>query len=91
MDFRFTLLAAMFLAVDRVAECARRALPNCVDDFIDIRLVRMDPRLGPLPHGRTTGRAESGMRTDAPIVEDRDILTLVRVALVWNAPLPFLI
>ena len=53
--FWFTLLVAMFYAVDGITEGARGTLPDRLRDGLDIGPVRVNPRFRVHPpHGRTT-------------------------------------
>ena len=76
------LLRRRFDVIDRIAQRAGRTLADCVDDCIDARAVGIDPRLAAvLEDGSEVIGAASRVRADRTIVEDRDFLAAVDVAL----------
>src|SRR5438067_244943 len=77
---------AMLDAFDRIAQCARRAMPDRRSDLRGIRSVRIDPRAALLAkhRGEVVG-AIPVVRADAAVVVDRVRFPGVRAALVVGA------
>ena len=82
-DGRIALAVAMLDAVDRVAQCARRALPHRRDDLVDCVAVRIDPGLlAVLEDGLERARTAGRVGADAAIVVNGELRPDVVFALV---------
>src|SRR5262249_26234777 len=77
---------ACFDAVDRDTECARRAVADCADDFVHPTPAGSNKRLrlGMKDRGQPVG-TKSRVLARPTIIEDTDLLSYVRIALVGHA------
>src|SRR6266849_10971980 len=78
-------LIAGFQSVDVVTEGSRRAGPHCLDYFVQSCTARRNEWFLPNMEYRSQSvGAKSRVSTDAAIIEDLDLLAVVRVPLIWN-------
>jgi hypothetical protein len=78
-------LVAGFYSVDAVTEGSRRAAAHCLDYFVHSRTARRNEWLSPdVEYGSQSVGAEPRVGTDAAIIEDLELLTVVRVPLILN-------